>query len=171
MLLAEYFRIPRFRLEFNISMNSKLLAAAVLIYASSGQLPAQQQTTNVGEIVRNSTLYQGKSVAVIGVVGIVKPDTKVFTLIGSKSARKASEADSRVLTVVIPEGAKFQLPNPGEEIVVIGQIEGSMKLTANQILTNKGEVKRITNPGSAKRKKHPADNLGKDANPSDNISQ
>jgi hypothetical protein len=92
-------------------------------------------------------------------------------LIDPKSARKALEGASRVLTVVVPEGTKIQLPNPGEEIVVIGQIEGSMKLTANQILTNRGDVKRITNPGSAKRKKHPADNLGKDANPSDNISQ
>jgi hypothetical protein len=152
-------------------MNSKLLAAAVLIYASSGQLPAQQQTTNVGEIVRNFALYQGKSVTVIGVVGTVKPDAKVFMLIDPKSARNALEAASGVLTVVVPEGTKIQLPNPGEEIVVIGQIEGSMKLTANQILTNRGDVKRITNPGSAKRKKHPADNLGKDANPSDNISQ
>lgn len=152
-------------------MNSKLLAAAVLIYASSGQLPAQQQTTHVGEIIRNSGLYQGKSVAVIGVVGTVKPDTKVFTLIDSKSARNASEAASLILTVVIPEGTKIQLPKPGEEIVVIGQIEGSTKLAANQILTNKGDVKRITNPGSTKRKKHPADNLGRDANPIDNISQ
>jgi hypothetical protein len=152
-------------------MNSKLLALAVLIYASSGQLPAQQQTVDVGQIVRNSGLYRGKGVAVIGIVGTVKPDTKVFTLIDSKSVDNASEAASRVLTVAVPEGKKMQLPKPGEEIVVIGQIEGSMRLTANQILTKKGDVERITNPGSAKRKKHPADNLGKDANPSGNISQ
>jgi hypothetical protein len=152
-------------------MNSKLLAAAVLIYASSGQLPAQQQTSDVGQIVRNSGLYRGKGVAVIGIVGTVNPDAKIFTLIDSKSARNASEAASPVLTVVVSEGTKIQLPEPGEKIVVIGQIEGSMKLTANQILTNKGDVKRITNPGSAKRKKHPAGNLGKDANPSGNISQ
>ena len=152
-------------------MNSKLLAVACAIYASSSPLPAQQQTTDVGQIVRNSGLYRGKSVAVIGIVGNVKSDTKVFTLIDSKSARNSSEAASRVLTVIVPEGTQIQLPKPGEEIVVIGQIEGSMKLTANQILTNKGDVKRITNPGSAKRKRHPADNLGKDANPSGNISQ
>jgi hypothetical protein len=152
-------------------MNSKLLAVALLIYASSVPLLAQQQTTDVGQIVRNSGLYRGKSVAVIGIVGIVKSDTKVFTLIDSKSARNSSEAASRVLTIIVPEGTQLQLPKPGEEIVVIGQIEGSMKLTANQVLTNKGDVKRITNPGSAKRKRHPADNLGKDANPSGNISQ
>jgi hypothetical protein len=152
-------------------MNSKLLAVVFAIYASSVPLPAQQQITDVGQIVRNSGLYRGKSVAVIGMVGTVKPETKVFTLIDSKAARDTSEAASRVLTVAIPEGIKIQLPKPGEEIVVIGQIEGSMKLTANQILTNKGDVKRITNPGSAKRKRHPADNLGKDANPSGNISQ
>jgi cytochrome c-type biogenesis protein CcmE len=152
-------------------MNSKLLGAVFAIYASSVPLPAQQQITDVGQIVRNSGLYRGKSVAVIGMVGTVKPETKVFTLIDSKTARDTSEAASRVLTVAIPEGIKIQLPKPGEEIVVIGQIEGSMKLTANQILTKKGDVERITNPGSAKRKKHPADNLGKDANPSGNISQ
>ena len=152
-------------------MNATFLSAVLLIHASSVPLLAQQQTANVGQIVRNSGLYRGKSVAVIGIVGTVKPDTKVFTLIDSKSARDPSEAVSRVLTVAIPEGVKIQLPKPGEEIVVIGQIEGSMKLTANQILTKKGDVERITNPGSAKRKKHPADNLGKDANPSGNISQ
>jgi cytochrome c-type biogenesis protein CcmE len=64
----------------------------------------------------------------------------------------------------------MQLPKPGEEIVVIGQIEGSMKLIANQILTKKRDIERITNPGLTKRKKHPADNLGKDANPSGDIS-
>jgi cytochrome c-type biogenesis protein CcmE len=152
-------------------MNAKLFGAVLLIHVTSLPLPAQQQTAEVGQIVRNSGLYQGKSVAVSGIVGSVKSDTKVFTLIDSKSSRNASEAASRVLTVAIPEGIKIQLPTPGEEIVVIGQIEGSMKLTAKQILTKKGNVERITNPGSAKRKKHPADNLGKDANPSGNISQ
>lgn len=96
-------------------MNSKLLAAAVLIYASSGQLPAQQQTTHVGEIIRNSGLYQGKSVAVIGVVGTVKPDTKVFTLIDSKSARNASEAASLILMSLYPKGQKSTYLSPAKK--------------------------------------------------------
>jgi cytochrome c-type biogenesis protein CcmE len=149
-------------------MNAKLFGAVLLIHVTSLPLPAQQKTADVGQIVRNSGLYQGKSVAVVGIVGTLKSDSKVFTLIDSKSARSASGAASQVLTAAIPEG--MQLPKPGEEIVVIGQVEGPMKLIANQILTKKGDVERITNPGSTKRKKHPADNLGKDANPSGDIS-
>ena len=96
-------------------MNSKLLALAVLIYASSGQLPAQQQTAKVGQIVRDSGLYRGKSVAVIGIVGTVKSDTKVFMLIDSRSASSASEAALRVLTVAVPEGTRVQLPKQAKK--------------------------------------------------------
>ena len=125
-------------------MNAKLFGAVLLIHVTSLPLLAQQKTADVGRIVRNSGLYQGKSVAVIGIVGTLKSDSKIFTLIDSKSARSASGAASQVLTVAIPEA--MQLPKPGEEIVVIRQIEGSMKLIANQILTKKRDIERITNP-------------------------
>jgi hypothetical protein len=152
-------------------MNAKLLGVVLLIQVTSAPLFAQQQTAGVSQIVRNSGVYQGKSVAVIGIVGTVKSDSNVFTLIDSKSAGNAAETNARALTVALSKRSKIQLPKPGEEVVVIGQIEGSMKLTANQILTKKEDVERITNPGSGKRKKHPADNLGKDANPARDISQ
>jgi hypothetical protein len=95
----------------------------------------------------------------------------VFTLVDPKSASNTLGTDSIALTVSIPDGKQMALPKPGEEVVVIGQVEGSAKLIANQILTNKKDVQRVTNPASEKRKKHPADNLGKDAHPGGDISQ
>jgi hypothetical protein len=151
-------------------MNARAWGTIAAIAMSLSTVLAQQQVAEVGQVVRNSGLYGGKSVAVRGVVRTVKSDSKVFTLVDPKSASNTLGTDSLALTVSIPDGKQMALPKPGEEVVVIGQVEGSAKLIANQILTNKKDVQRVTNPASEKRKKHPADNLGKDA-PGGDISQ
>jgi len=74
-------------------------------------------------------------------------------------------------------GSQLAIPKTGQEAVVIGQIgrsqDGVTYFTATQVFTNGDEVQQILAKGSIVRQpgKRPGDNLGRDAQPSRDVSQ
>jgi hypothetical protein len=128
------------------------------------------------QILANPDYYQGKVVALHGVVDKVSFEHKTFTMIDLN--RVSSAAGTNVQSVIVTNqgGSQLPIPKTGQEAVVIGQIarqDDATRFTAAQVFTNREEVQQILAEGSIVRRpgKRPGDNLGRDAQPANNLDR
>jgi hypothetical protein len=153
-------------------MKAKVVTLMALIALSMSPVFAQErfQVAGVDQILTNPDQYRGKIVALHGVIEKVALEQRTFAIVDSKSDRSTRAASAQPLPVNMQGGSQVEIPKPGQETVVIGQIEdkgGVASFIATQVFTNRDEVQQILADGSITRKpgKRPGDNLGRDAQP------
>ena len=155
-------------------MKAELLALLTALAIGTSPICAQVkfQVAEVDQILSNPDQYQGKVIALHGIVGTIASEQKAFTLLESTPG-KTGRANLRFVSVAVQSGTQSVLPVPGQEAVIIGQIlraTGSTSFLATQMFTNRADVQQILAEGSIRRasEKRPGDNLGRDAQPVDN---
>ncbi len=152
------------------------LIAAIGLMTSGIFAGEKLQVTEVDQVLSNPDQYRGKIVALHGVINEVALEQKTFTIIDSKSVSSTRGTNARSLVATMQGGSQLTIPKAGQEAVAIGQIgnkDGVANFVATQVFTNKDEVRQILTHGSVTRPsgKRPGDNLGRDAQPSREISQ
>jgi cytochrome c-type biogenesis protein CcmE len=154
------------------TMKAKVVALMALIALSMSLVFAQEkfQVAEVDQILASPDQYRGKIVALHGVIEKVALEQRTFTVVDSKSDSSTRGASAKPLPVNMQGGSQVDIPKPGQEIVVIGQIEdkgAAANFIATQVFTNRDEVQQILAHGSITPKpgKRPGDNLGRDAQP------
>lgn len=150
---------------------TELLALLGALAVSASPLSGQVkfQIVEIGQILTSPDQFQGKVIALHGTIGTVSADQKTFTVLGTG----APAANAQSVSVSLPRGSQPDLPIPGRETVVMGQIgktTGGIGFIAAQVFTNRADVQRILTQGSIIRPpgKRPGDNLGRDAQRADN---
>jgi hypothetical protein len=154
-------------------MKAEILAvfATTMIGVSPMSAQAKFQVAEVDQILMNPDLFEGKTIALHGIVGTAALEERTFTVLDSKSSSPGG-ANARFVRVTFPERSQMVIPRPGQEIVVIGQIQkrlGGTRSVATQVFTNPADVHQMLAQGSIARKpgRRPGDNLGRDAHPAD----
>jgi hypothetical protein len=145
------------------------LIAATVIGPSSMSAQSNLQTVEVNQILADPDRYRGQVVALHGVADSVKLEHRTFTIVDVKAGKVAAGTSASSLPASLPDGSRITMPKPGQETIVIGQIEkkdGVTGFLATQVFTNRVDVQQILAHGSIKSGKRPGDNLGRDARPS-----
>jgi hypothetical protein len=140
----------------------------------AGSLFAQEKPQLAGfqSLITNPDLYQGRTVALHGIVGKPSPNQKTFTIIDLKTGSGVQEPPGLSLTATIRQGSEIVMPENGQEAIVIGTIEKQddvISIKVTDVITNKDAVRQFLRPIA--KKPRPGDDLGRDAQPSDHISQ
>jgi len=104
-------------------MNAKMgiLLTAVCLMTTAIFAQEKLQIAGPGQILANPDYYQGKVVALHGVIDKVSLEHRTFTIIDLKGASAAS-TNERSVIVTNEGGSQPALPKTGQEAVVIGQI-------------------------------------------------
>ena len=154
-------------------MKAEILAvvATALISVSPMSAQAKFQVAEVDQILTNPDQYEGKTVALHGIVGTAALEERTFTILDSKSS-SAGGANTRFLRIAFPEKGRMTMPTPGQETIVIGQIvkrRSGTNVLATQVFANRADIRQILAEGSLVRSpgRRPGDNLGRDAHPAD----
>lgn len=130
------------------------------------------EVVGVDQVLTNPDEYHGEMVALHGIIQKVAPEQKTFIIVDSNSGSSTSGANVRSLPATMRGGSQIEIPQVGQEAIVLGQVEqkdGAANFTATQVFTNRAEVKQILAQSSIIRKpgKRRGDNLGRDAHPAD----
>lgn len=159
-------------------MNAKIgiLFAAVGLMTSTIFAQEKLQVVEPEQILTNPDHYQGKVVALHGVIDQVSSEHRTFTIIDLKGPSSATGTNVRSLIVTNQGASQIAIPKTGQEAVVFCQIEkqnGVTNFTATQLFTSQDEVQQILAKGSIVRRhgKRPGDNLGHDAQPARDIDR
>jgi len=153
-----------------------VLLSFLLVSISSVFAQAKFQIAEVDQILNNPDQYQGKVIALHGVIDRVSVEQRTFTIVNLNRGSSAAGTNARSLIVTNRGGSQLAIPKIGQEVVVIGQIgsqDGVTNFMATQVFTNRDEVRQIVADGSIVRRngKRPGDNLGRDAQPSNNLDR
>jgi hypothetical protein len=147
------------------------VVAAAMISVSPLSAQAKFQVAEVDQILTNSDQYEGKIIALHGIVGTADLEERTFTVLDSKSS-SAEGTHARFVRITFPKRGQMVMPATGQETIVIGQIvkrRDETSLLATQVFTNRADIRQILAEGSITQRpgKRPGDNLGRDAHPSD----
>jgi hypothetical protein len=147
------------------------IIAATIIGTSPMSGQSKFQVAEVDQILTNPDHYEGKTMALHGIVGTAALEGRTFTLLDSKSSSPGG-TNTRFVRITFPDRGPITIPAAGQETIVIGQIvkrRDGTNLLATQVFTNRADIQQILAEGSTVRKpgKRPGDNLGRDAHPVD----
>jgi hypothetical protein len=147
------------------------LVAAAMISVDPMSAQTKFQVAEVDQILTNPDQYEGKIMALHGIVGTTALEERTFTVLDSKSG-SAGGTNARFVRITFPERGQMTMPTPGQETIIIGQIlkrRGGTNLLATQLFTNRADIQQILAEGSIVRRsgKRPGNNLGRDAHPVD----
>ena len=103
-------------------------------------------------------------------------ERKTFTITDPKEGSSATDTNVPSLIVTNQGASQMAIPKTGQEAIVVGQIgkqNGVMNFIATQVFTNRDKVQQVLAQGAIVRRpgKRPGDNLGRDAQPSRDISR
>ena len=159
-------------------MNTKIGVLLAVIGLMTSMVFSQQklQVTELEQILTNPDHYLGKVVALHGVIDKVSLEHRTFTITDLKEGSSATGTNVRSLIVTNQGVSQTAIPKIGQEAIVVGQIgkqDGVMNFVGMQVFTNRDEVQQILAQGAVVRRpgKRPGDNLGRDAQPSRDISR
>jgi hypothetical protein len=159
-------------------MNAKLGILFTSVCLMTTAIFAQERLliAEPGQILANPDYYQGKVVGLHGVIDKVSIEHKTFTISDLKGAITAAGTNAPSLIVTNQGESQVAIPKTGQEAVVIGQIGsqgGVTSFAATEVFTNSDEMRQILAKGSIVRQpgKRPGDNLGRDAQPANNLDR
>ena len=159
-------------------MNSKIRILFTTVFLMTTAVFAQErlQVAAPGQIIANPDMYEGKVIALHGVIDKISLEHGTFTIIDLNTPSSAASTNARSVIVTNQGGTQLTILKTGQEAVLIGQIgsqNGLSSFTATRVFTNNDEVRRILADGSIVRRtgKRPGDNLGRDAQPSNNLDR
>ncbi len=146
----------------------------VLAGFTAGSLFAEEkpQLIALASLLTNPEHYLGQTVATQAIVDESDAATGKLKLTEVKTAGAAKNAKPAFLPATWSKSDGNPFPQNGQEAIVIGQIQMQNKgplLQASNIITGKEAIRLFLRPFD--KRPRPGDNLGRDAQPSSNLSE
>ena len=136
-------------------MKAELMMLLAMIAVCTSPLSAKEKfpVAEVDQILTNPDQYEGKIMALHGIVGTAALKERTFTVLDSKSS-SAGGTRARFVRITFPERGQMVMPTTGQETIVIGQIEkkrGGISLLATQVFTNRADDFMAASSGAPTR--------------------